>query len=384
MSQHDYNIANAGGAAVRSDINNALAAVQSLNSGSTEPTATKPFMPWYDTATGALKMRNAGDTDWISMAEAVGGLSLRNKIINGDMGIWQRGTSFAAAASIVYTADRWAFYRQALGVGATASQTQAASIIGGSSYGIRAQRNSGNTSVDPLILSQCIETAIARRLQGQTVTLSYKQRTGGNISSATVAVYIYYGTGTDQGVNSARAGSWTGQATLASSFPTGASGFTTQTFTTAIPSTATELMVSFVYTPTGTAGAADFFDITDVQLELGPVATPFEHRPIGMELALCQRYYTKLGGDNANDILIQAYAGSAGISNALTLTLPVSMRASPTAAKNGTWSVSNCAQPAVVAASINTLVINTPATVAGNMQTGTLNATTYLTAVSEL
>jgi hypothetical protein len=33
------------------------------------------------------------------------------------------------------------------------------------------------------------------------------------------------------------------------------------------------------------------FDIAQVQVEAGPVATPFERRPIGTELALCQRYY---------------------------------------------------------------------------------------------
>ena len=37
------------------------------------------------------------------------------------------------------------------------------------------------------------------------------------------------------------------------------------------------------------------WSLTGVQLELGPVATPFEHRPIGTELALCQRYYQHLG-----------------------------------------------------------------------------------------
>ena len=228
----------------------------------------------------------------VQMASANGGqlAGLRNSIINGSFGIWQRGTSFPAAASIVYTADRWAFYRSALATGATAAQTTPTNIVGSSSYGIRVQRNSGNTSVDPLILAQCIETANVRSLQGQTVTVSFKQRTSASITAATILVTLTYGTGTDQGVNAARAGSWTGQGTLSGSFNTGSTTFTETSIQYAIPSTATELQLNFAYTPTGTAGANDFFDIADVQLEVGPVATPFEQRPIGMELALCQRY----------------------------------------------------------------------------------------------
>lgn len=68
MSQHDYNIANGGGAAVRADLNLALAAVLSQNSGATAPTTTKPFMPWYDTTTGILKIRNAADDAWVTFA----------------------------------------------------------------------------------------------------------------------------------------------------------------------------------------------------------------------------------------------------------------------------------------------------------------------------
>jgi hypothetical protein len=68
MSQHDYNIANGGGAAVRADINNALLAILSQNSGATAPTTTKPFMTWYDTTTGILKIRNAADNAWVTFA----------------------------------------------------------------------------------------------------------------------------------------------------------------------------------------------------------------------------------------------------------------------------------------------------------------------------
>jgi len=42
----------------------------------------------------------------------------------------------------------------------------------------------------------------------------------------------------------------------------------------------------------------DYVEITGVQLELGKVATPFEHRSYGEELALCQRYYEVSSGVN--------------------------------------------------------------------------------------
>ena len=74
MSQHDYNIANGGGAAVRADINNALLAILSQNSGATAPTTTKPFMPWYDTANGIIKIRNSADTAWLDYMNSSGQL----------------------------------------------------------------------------------------------------------------------------------------------------------------------------------------------------------------------------------------------------------------------------------------------------------------------
>ena len=67
MSQHDYIIANDTGANVRSDLNNALAAIASNNSGSAEPTTTYAFQWWYDTTNNLLKLRNSANSAWITM-----------------------------------------------------------------------------------------------------------------------------------------------------------------------------------------------------------------------------------------------------------------------------------------------------------------------------
>jgi len=72
MSQHDYNIANAGGATVRADINAALAAIQTANSGASAPTAFAAFMPWYDTTNTRLKMRNQANSAWADILAVLG------------------------------------------------------------------------------------------------------------------------------------------------------------------------------------------------------------------------------------------------------------------------------------------------------------------------
>lgn len=69
MAQHDYVIANDTAAQVRADINNALAAIVSQNSGATEPSTTYAYQFWYDTANNILKMRNSADDAWISTFE---------------------------------------------------------------------------------------------------------------------------------------------------------------------------------------------------------------------------------------------------------------------------------------------------------------------------
>lgn len=67
MAQHDYSIANQSGLAFRADLNNALAAIVSQNSGASEPSTTYAYQWWADTTTGLLKLRNAANSAWITI-----------------------------------------------------------------------------------------------------------------------------------------------------------------------------------------------------------------------------------------------------------------------------------------------------------------------------
>ena len=72
MANHDYVIANGTGAAVRSDLNNALAAIVSNNSSSSEPSTRYAYQWWADTTTNKLKLRNSANNGWNTICELDG------------------------------------------------------------------------------------------------------------------------------------------------------------------------------------------------------------------------------------------------------------------------------------------------------------------------
>ena len=87
----------------------------------------------------------------------------------------------------------------------------------------------------------------------------------------------------------------------------------------------------------------DYFEVTGVQLEIGKVATPFEHRSYGEELALCQRYYYSNINTSNQRVQFDTYV-TTGIYPVIEFTHPTTMRASPTITKIGTWLASNIDQ----------------------------------------
>lgn len=73
MSQHDYNLADATGGTFRADLNQALAAIVSQNSGATEPATMFAYQFWADTTSGKLKQRNAANNAWIEILDLAAG-----------------------------------------------------------------------------------------------------------------------------------------------------------------------------------------------------------------------------------------------------------------------------------------------------------------------
>ncbi len=249
----------------------------------------------------------------------------RNRLINGNFEVWQRGTSFTnMVEATTYTADRWSCYRDVYASGITVSQVSGISQNGINRNAIRVQRTAGNTSTAAMNITQSIESINSRDLAGQNVTLSFWARCGANYSSSgnVLSMIIGSGTGTDQASRQAI----TGYTSLSSNC-TLTTTFQRFSLTRTIPSNANQIFVHFISTPTGTAGAADSFDIMDVQLEQGTVATPIENRLYGQEIVLCQRYYETGGG------VVNAYYSAGSFGGGLTQkNFAVLKRNSPTIA----------------------------------------------------
>jgi hypothetical protein len=79
----------------------------------------------------------------------------------------------------------------------------------------------------------------------------------------------------------------------------------------------------------GTNGAT--FYITGVQLEKGIVSTPFDFRPYGTELALCQRYYYRVSTGTTSGFLATAGQWYSSTTGMVVTNFPVTMRAVPSA-----------------------------------------------------
>jgi len=215
----------------------------------------------------------------------------RNLLINGDMRVKQRSAFTTTTNAYQFTTDRWFVFSGVSTVGAPSYVT--ASTLTNFPNALRAQRQASNAGTAAIVLGQTIESADVNQIRGNAITISFWARAGANYSATSNALGVYFvqGTGVDQGTNGAINQTWTGVTIPLIGTATLTTSWQKFTCTYTVLSTTNVASLWFYQTPTGTAGANDWFDVTGVQLELGSVATPFEQRSIGTELALCQRHY---------------------------------------------------------------------------------------------
>lgn len=267
-------------------------------------------------AAGVSSLTAAGD---ITSATSNGGplAGFRNVLMNGGMDVWQRGASFSSPSS-TYTADRWAVGYNETGATVVVSQ-QAASeqalLDLGLSNWLNYNQSVAGTGGSYKQIIQRVERV--RTLAGRTATLSFWAKATGSVS-ASVFLAQFFGTGgsPSPSVNLA------GQAAAITTTPTKFS------FTFALPTISGKtlgsngddnLQVVFTLPLNSTMNIS----ITGVQLETGSVATPFEYRPIGTELNLCQRYW------QAGEVFASG-SGSTGAAAAASTALQPTMRIAPT------------------------------------------------------
>ena len=221
----------------------------------------------------------------------------RNRIINGNFDFWQRGTSFTASD---YGADRWIHAR----LGTTHTATRQAFTLGQTAvpgeptYFCRTVVSSVAGAGNYAVLIQPIEDV--RNFAGQQITVSFWAKADATKNIAVNMAQVF-GTGGSPSANAGISGTKISVGTT----------FQKVTVTATLPSISGRTLGTNnnsslnlnIWFDAGSTWNGDTdslgqqsgtFEIAQVQLEPGPVATPFEQRPIGTELALCQRYFQVL------------------------------------------------------------------------------------------
>jgi hypothetical protein len=281
-----------------------------------------------------------------SLQKTAGYSPFRNRIINGDMRIDQRNSGASVTPTDAqYTVDRW-IWQQVTAGKCTVQQSSTAPT--GFTKSLLITSTSAYTPLagDVMTIGQRIEGFNVADLawgtaSAQTVTVSFWVRSsltgtfGGTLRNnganrsypftftINSANTFEYKTITVAGDTS---GTWTTDNTsgLQLSFAVGCGA--TYKGTAGAWASATYYSATGATDLVGTNGAT--FYITGVQLEKGSVATPFEYRPYGQELALCQRYYYRMTNSSVFRVACGTfYSGTLFLG---TLNYPVTMRTSPT------------------------------------------------------
>jgi hypothetical protein len=324
--------------------------------------ATSPNYAWAEpdnsslVKNGASDIRTLGDAIDTSVWNVGYGQAGKNKFINADFGIWQRGTTATDPSGGSYLADR---FRVTYDGTAPTSRTYSQQIFAlgtapvagyeGKFFGRLAITTKGSNTKSGL--AQYIEGV--RTFAGQTVTISFWAKCD-SARTGSLQVQQYFG----------QTGSPSATVTVSDTSLSYTTSWARYSVTMTFPSIAGKTL--------GTAGndaiyvnfyhnSADgsTFDIWGVQAEYGSKATPFQTASGGSlqgELAMCQRYFVRFGlAAVSNSFVGQGGAISTTLAD-ITLTLPVQQRVGATSITYSGLQLSDRAGSPIAVSSVAQLV----------------------------
>jgi len=253
----------------------------------------------------------------------------RNILQNGNFDIWQRGTTQAAIGYGNLLADRWKVLNNGTGQNTTYSRDTSVPNAG-SQYSAKVQQlTSTATGVSEYCLTQIFETSNIYQLCGKTITVSFWYRAS-TTGSHYVRIYSLQTGGTDVTtaftVNAAN--TWEYKTLNFSSF----AGVTA--IATADNANGGGIQVGPIVYGSGinrTVAINENFQITQVQIEAGSVATSFTRGSgtIQGELAACQRYYWRTLAGGSQTVAFGGNLPTSAIA-VFNTQYPVPLRGNPT------------------------------------------------------
>jgi len=266
----------------------------------------------------------AGVVHGVTSFNAGSASGLRNAIINGRMEIAQRGVSLTTPASNSYLLDRWRINYNGSGSAFTVTQeavTDSTLLDAGIRNSMKITRGTAGTGGSFRQLQQRIEGV--HHFSGREVNISFYAKAD---SSRTLTLLLSQNFGTG--------GSPSSTVNSSSSNINVTSSWQRFTFTKTLAGIGGKTFGSdnndhIIFTINLPLNATDTFEITDVCIQDGAVDLLPERRPKGLELLLCQRYYTRIP---------IGLTGGSSSTTACTVggRLPVAMRTEPTITWSGT------------------------------------------------
>jgi len=277
------------------------------------PLTAKGDLFTYSTTQARLAVGNNGDT-LLADSSATTGLRWqgnfaagKNKIINGDFNINQRGFT-STTSTFGYNFDRWTFARTggSLTLSAETFTPGTAPVAGYESKNfVRCAISGQSAAADRFIYSQAIESV--RTFANQTITVSFWAKASSGTPSVAVSVVQTFGSGGSPSGDVQTAG---GKIAITTSWARYSVTFAVPSISGKTIGTANDDALNVrLWTsagtdfnaPTNSLGIQNAtIDFWGVQVEAGSVATAFQTATgtLQGELAACQRYYWRAGGDS--------------------------------------------------------------------------------------